>query len=76
MIESVKHSPKLWMVTIYLFLVSGLLYIKPSLAFDAEGNIRPFGTQKKVSTIFPLWLWIIGLAVLSYLSVFMIAQRE
>jgi hypothetical protein len=75
MMQSVRTSPKLWMVTIYLFLVSGLLYIQPSLAFDEEGRIRPFGTRKKTSTVFPLWLWVIGLAVVSYLLVHVILER-
>jgi hypothetical protein len=75
MIESIKENPKMWMVTLYLFLVSGLLYIQPSLAFDEEGHIRPFGTRRKTSTVFPLWLWVMGLAIVSYLAVFMILQR-
>lgn len=76
MIEAVKENPKLWMVTLYLFLVSGLLYIQPKLIFDHEGRIRPFGTQRKASTVFPLWLWIIGLAMVAYLVIFYLLQRE
>jgi hypothetical protein len=64
------------MVTIYLFLVSGLLYIQPSLAFDEHGRVRPFGTGSKISTVFPLWLWVISLAAASYLIVFLLLQRE
>ena len=76
MIESVRKNPKLWMVTVYLFLVSGLLLWQPSLAFDEEGHIRPFGTQKKMCTVFPLWLWVIGLAIASYLFIFVLVERE
>jgi hypothetical protein len=75
MIESVKDSPKLWMITLYLFLVSGVLYYQPKLAFDEEGRIRPFGTRRKTSTVFPLWIWIIGLAIVSYLAIFWLVQR-
>lgn len=75
MIESVKDSPKLWMITLYLFLVSAVLYYQPKLAFDEEGRIRPFGTRRKTSTVFPLWLWIIGLAIASYLAIFYLVQR-
>jgi len=70
------ENPKLWMVTLYLFLVSGLLLWQPSLAFDEEGRIRPFGTRKKSATVFPLWLWVIGLAVVSYLVVFTLVERQ
>ena len=76
MIESIRKQPKLWMVTIYLFAVSALLLWKPRLAFDEEGRIRPFGTGKKTATVFPLWVWILALAVASYLVVFTVTQRE
>jgi hypothetical protein len=75
MIESIRANPKMWMVTIYLFLVSALLYVQPRLAFDENGRIRPFGTNKKASTVFPLWLWVLGLSVVSYLIVFAAVQR-
>ena len=64
-----RKNPKLWMVAIYLFLVAGFLYIKPSVAFGQQGRIRPFGTGKKESTVFPVWWWMFAFAVISYLSV-------
>lgn len=66
---TIRKSPKLWMLTVYLFLVAGFLYFRPSLAFGEEGRIRPFGTGKKDSTIFPVWWWMFGFAVVSYLGV-------
>jgi hypothetical protein len=59
-------SYRVTFVTIYLFLMAGLLYIKPDLVFGREGRIRPFGTREKEATILPLWLVIFFLAVLSY----------
>jgi len=67
--DVVRKNPKLWMVAIYLFMVAIFLYVKPSLAFGKDGNIRPFGVGKQDATVFPLWLWMLGFAVLSYLSV-------
>jgi hypothetical protein len=55
------------MVAIYLFLMAGFLYLKPSIAFGREGRIRPFGTQDRESTVFPLWWWVFILAVVSYM---------
>jgi hypothetical protein len=75
MIESIRKNPKLWMVTLYLFLVSGLLYIQPSLAFDSEGKIRTFGTETNKHTVFPLWVMVFGLAVVSYLVVHSVVER-
>lgn len=57
---------RVWMVTIYLFLMAAFLYMKPSIAFGREGRIRPFGTQDKEATLFPLWWWIFIFAVVSY----------
>lgn len=66
---SVRKNPKMWTLTIYLFLVAGFLYLKPSVAFGEENRIRPFGTGKKDSTIFPVWWWMFAFAVASYLGV-------
>ena len=67
--EVIRKNPKLWMVSTYLFLVAGFLYLKPSVAFGEEGRIRPFGTGKKESTIFPVWWWMFVFAVMSYFGV-------
>jgi hypothetical protein len=72
--ESIREYPKLWMTTVYLFLVSALLYFKPSLVFDEEGRVRPFGTGKE-ATVFPLWWWVITFAVVSYLGVISFSLR-
>lgn len=58
---------RILMVTIYLFLMAGLLMLQPPIAFGREGRIRPFGTQDRESTVFPLWWWVFVVAVLSYL---------
>jgi hypothetical protein len=56
----------MWMVTIYLFLMAGFLYLKPSVAFGRDGRIRPFGVTDRESTVFPLWWWIFVLSVAAY----------
>jgi hypothetical protein len=65
----IRKNPKLWMVAIYLFLVAGFLYVRPSIAFGEKGRVRPFGTGKKEATVFPVWWWMFGFAVVSYISV-------
>ena len=67
--QMVRKQSKLWMVALYLFLVAGFLYVKPSVAFGQQGRIRPFGTGKKESTVFPVWWWMFAFAVVSYLAV-------
>jgi hypothetical protein len=65
---NLDKDPRVWMITIYLFLVSGLLYFRPALVFEG-GRVREFGTGRKNATVFPLWWWIIVLAIVSYLVV-------
>ena len=67
--ELFRKNPKLWMVSLYLFMVAGFLFVKPSVAFGAHGEIKPFGTKKKGSTIFPVWWWMFIFAALSYIAV-------
>jgi hypothetical protein len=65
----VRKNPKLWMLVIYLFLVAGFLYLRPTIAFGSEGRVRPFGAKHKEATVFPVWWWMFAFAVVSYLSV-------
>lgn len=61
-----RRNHRMWMITIYLFLVSAFLYVKPSIAFGRNGRIRPFGTTDRESTVFPVWWWIFALSVIAY----------
>ena len=66
---TIHENPKLWMITVYLFLVAGFLLWKPTVAFTPDGRIRPFGTKRKECTVFPVWWWMFIFAVLAYISV-------
>lgn len=68
---------RMWAVTIYLFLMAGFLYLKPSIAFGREGRIRPFGTTQKEATVFPLWWWIFVISVAAYcVTIYMAGFRR
>ena len=56
---------RVFMVTVYLFLMAAFLYAQPEVAFGREGRIRPFGTQEKDATVFPVWWWVFVIAVVS-----------
>lgn len=62
-----RKNHRIWMVTIYLLLVSAFLKLRPSVAFGREGRVRPFGVADKESTVFPVWWWIFILAAAAYL---------
>ena len=66
---TIRKNPKLWMLVIYLFLVAGILSIRPSISFGYQGRGRPFGVKKKECTVFPVWWWMFAFAVVSYVGV-------
>jgi hypothetical protein len=74
--SEIRGNYKVWIATIYLFLVSGFLYLKPALAFGEEGRIRPFGVGDREKTVFPLWWWMFILAVASYMIVMFLVKFE
>lgn len=52
-------------VLIYFISITTLLYMKSSIFYNKKNELKPFGTGKD-KTIFPLWLAILLLAILSY----------
>lgn len=71
-----EKSVRIWMVTIYMFLMATFLYIQPDIAFGREGRIRPFGTQEKEATIFPVWWWVFVIAVASYCLAVVVTRTQ
>lgn len=64
-----SQSRLVWTVAVYFLLMATFIYVKPNVAFGREGRIRPFGTQDKEATVFPLWWWVFIIAVVSYMVV-------
>ena len=56
-------------VVVFLLLFALIMFIKPTIIFDSSGRPRQFGIGYKNKTILPLWLTVIILAILSYLSI-------
>lgn len=67
---------RIFMVTVYLFLMAAFLYMQPDIAFGREGRVRPFGTQEKEATVFPLWWWVFVIAVVSYMVTFFLIRTQ
>jgi len=59
------------LISIIVFLVFFIIIIvsKPGFIFDKHGKPRDFGLGYKNKTVIPIWLIVIILAILSYLSV-------
>ena len=71
-----NKDTRLLMVTVYLFLMAAFLYVQPDIAFGREGRIRPFGTQEKEATVFPLWWWVFVIAVVAYMITFFLTRSQ
>jgi hypothetical protein len=50
-------------------MFAAFLYVKPNIAFKQDGSIKPFGVQKRGSTVFPVWWWTILFAAISRIGV-------
>jgi hypothetical protein len=54
-------------VVVYICLYGVVVYLKPSFMYDEKnGSFRQFGVGYKNTTILPLWLVSIILAIFSY----------
>ena len=65
----IRKNPMLWTISLFLFMFSALIYLKPSMVFGYKGKIKPFGVSKKGSTVFPLWWWTFVMAVIARITV-------
>ena len=64
--------------TIFIFLIIyfAIVYTKPDFIFTKQGSIRHFGLGKCNSTILPIWLLVIFMAIMAYLLVFYYGQKK
>ena len=56
-------------VVIFLLLFAIIMFLKPNIIFDKSGRPREFGIGYRNKTIMQLWLTVIILAILSYLTI-------
>jgi len=61
---------------LYLAGVAGVLLLRPSLMFTADGVWKEFGIGKNedTHTWMPFWLFCVGWAILSYLLIVLLAD--
>lgn len=53
-----------------------MLHIRPQLMFNKDGDWREFGFNHEEKTLFPLWLFCIVWAILSYVIVHSISRND
>ena len=64
-----RNNISLLSIIIFLILFILIIFIRPNIIFDKNGKPREFGLGYKNKTIFPIWLVIIIIGILSYLGV-------
>ena len=63
-----KHS-KTISIVVFIIIFAIIVNLKPSFLFNKNGMVRKFGLGKSNCTIVPLWLFVIIIAILSYLAI-------
>ena len=53
-------------MVLYLLGIAVLLYLRPALMFHKDGRWKEFGVSGEETTVFPLWMFCIAWAVISY----------
>jgi uncharacterized membrane protein YozB (DUF420 family) len=53
-------------LVMFLVFYAILVAWRPAAVFDSRGNTRPFGIGRAQTTVTPLWMCVMMLAVLSY----------
>ena len=56
-------------IVLFIIIFIIFFYLKPGFLFNKNGALRNFGLGKSNSSIIPLWLFVIILAILSYLFI-------
>ena len=54
-------------IIIFVVIFITIIQIKPNFLYNKKGYLRIFGLGKNNSTIIPLWLFVIIIAIVSYL---------
>ena len=67
----VKNNLILSAIFIFVFIFSIFAILKPNFLFTKDGAIRHFGLGKSRHTIVPIWLLVIILAIIIYMSLLM-----
>jgi hypothetical protein len=56
----------LFSLVLYLIGIAAVLYVRPPLMFNHDGSWKEFGTADDTTTRFPIWMFCIVWAVVSY----------
>ena len=67
--KTILQNIKSIYMLIYVSIFIGIILTKPVFLFNDDGSVKEFGLSNIHKTVLPLWLIIIGIAILSYMAV-------
>ena len=56
-------------IILFIVVFSIFIYLKPNFLYDKDGVPRQFGIGKKNTSVVPLWVIALAVAILAYLLV-------
>ena len=65
----IQRNTTLFAVLLFFVSFAFINKLQPNLFYNVDGSIRDFGLVYQKKTIFPVWLFAIILAILSYMAV-------
>ena len=65
----IRRNLTLVSILVFAFVFCSVQFLKPSLIYNNDGSLREFGIGYDKKTVFPIWLFSLILAILSYLFV-------
>ena len=65
----VRRNITSYAIMLFIILYGGIMLLRPSFLYNADGSLREFGVGFSKKTVIPAWFLSILLAILSYFSV-------
>lgn len=62
-------------ICFFLLAFASFHYIKPGFAYGSDGEFLPFGVGYRNKTVVPVWVVVIVLAILAYVTVLATHQQ-
>ena len=76
MYNFIKNNVVSISIALFIFVFSIFVYLKPSFLYDKDGVPRQFGIGKKNTSVVPLWIIALAVAILAYLLVLYFASKQ
>lgn len=56
-------------ILLFVAIFTLVVYLQPSIFYKRDGTLREFGINQSNKTVIPIWLFVICISIVSYLSI-------